>query len=714
MSSQPQTAATSTEPLRYRFGTFELDTRSAELRRSGVKLRLQEQPFQVLKRLLERPAEVVTREELQAALWPADTFVDFDTSLNTAIKRLREALGDSADLPVFIETIPRRGYRFIAPVQEVGSSAKTAGAADEAPARVARDSRRAKLPLWMLAAVGIAGVAAGGLVVALRSPKAVARVADSTQITFDGAAKFNVHEIGGSIFYNQRDGSRVRLMKIPADGGPPVTLNDSSPGLYLADVSTDGTKLILGAPVPARDEGSLKIMDLASGLLVDVPSVVGDDVTGAQGGKVLYSRGRDLFLANADGGEQRKILQVASGTLYRMQMSPDGRRLRFTVGDKAHSYVGIWEANADGSNLHQVLQSAGDTQEMCCGIWTTDGKYFFFDVTRNGTTQIWLEPQRGSFWSREPGPAVPLTTGPLSFKLGSMGWDGKSLVVTASQPRPEVMRFDAATGKFERFLNGVSGVDVEASRDGQRFVYVRYPEQTLWIARSDGSDATQLTGPALHVALPHWSPDGKWIAFSGMRTGQPWNVFLIPSAGGPAEQVTHGAIADLDASWSPDGKTIAFAQARDDGGKPLTSVQFLDVATRKVTKLADSDGICCTRYSPDGRYLLASHSSYNDLLLYDSASQKWTTLVKDQGMLGYMNWTPDGKYVLFDTLEVETPRFYRVRMKDLVIEPVADIGEIRRYYGAFGPWAGIWSDGSPLLVRDASNEEIYSLKLDLP
>src|SRR3984957_1294569 len=103
--------------VRYRFGTFELDTRSAELRRNGVKLRLQEQPFLVLRKLLETAGVLVTREELQGALWPADTFVDFDTSLNTAIKRLREVLGDSADVPVFIETIPRRGYRFLAPVQ---------------------------------------------------------------------------------------------------------------------------------------------------------------------------------------------------------------------------------------------------------------------------------------------------------------------------------------------------------------------------------------------------------------------------------------------------------------------------------------------------------------------------------------------------------------------------------------------------------------------
>jgi DNA-binding winged helix-turn-helix (wHTH) protein len=104
---------------RYRFGNFELNVQSGELRRNGAKLRLQDQPFLVLRKLLESAGTVVAREDIHAALWPADTFVDFDTSLNTAIKRLREVLGDSADNPVFIETVPRRGYRFLAPVQVI-------------------------------------------------------------------------------------------------------------------------------------------------------------------------------------------------------------------------------------------------------------------------------------------------------------------------------------------------------------------------------------------------------------------------------------------------------------------------------------------------------------------------------------------------------------------------------------------------------------------
>ena len=99
-----------------------MDLRAGELRKHGVRIRLQTQPFQILGMLLERPGEVVTREELRQALWAGDTFVDFDHGLNNAINRLRETLGDSAESPRFVETLPRRGYRFIAPVEQVGAN----------------------------------------------------------------------------------------------------------------------------------------------------------------------------------------------------------------------------------------------------------------------------------------------------------------------------------------------------------------------------------------------------------------------------------------------------------------------------------------------------------------------------------------------------------------------------------------------------------------
>src|SRR5258708_38798909 len=115
--------------MKYRFAAFELDLATGELRKNGLKIKLQDQPLTVLGLLLERRGDLVTREEIRNRLWPADTFVDFDRSLNTAINRLRDALGDQAENPRFVETLPRRGYRFIFPAQVIGEAADAAVAA---------------------------------------------------------------------------------------------------------------------------------------------------------------------------------------------------------------------------------------------------------------------------------------------------------------------------------------------------------------------------------------------------------------------------------------------------------------------------------------------------------------------------------------------------------------------------------------------------------
>src|ERR1700756_2422045 len=148
-------ASRAQSPTILRFGTFEVDLRAGEIRKQGRRLRIQQQPFQVLAALLQRPGEVVTREELRKQIWPEDTFVDFDNSLNTAINKLREALGDSADNPRFIETLPKRGYRFVAPVTWVD------GATRGTPAGVLARPRSRKIILTVAVVVLAAGIAGG-------------------------------------------------------------------------------------------------------------------------------------------------------------------------------------------------------------------------------------------------------------------------------------------------------------------------------------------------------------------------------------------------------------------------------------------------------------------------------------------------------------------------------------------------------------------------
>jgi DNA-binding winged helix-turn-helix (wHTH) protein/tetratricopeptide (TPR) repeat protein len=191
-------------PTILRFGVFEVDLRAGEVRKQGTRIRLQEQPFHVLTLLLQRPGEVVTREELRAQLWPSDTFVDFDNGLNTSINKLREALGDSADNPRFIETLPRRGYRFIAPV--TGADGTTRGTATGASAAAPKRSR--KIVVTATVAVLAAGIA-GGLLWRARQAR---RLTEKDTIVLGDLA----NSTGDAVFDGTlREGLSVELEQSP-------------------------------------------------------------------------------------------------------------------------------------------------------------------------------------------------------------------------------------------------------------------------------------------------------------------------------------------------------------------------------------------------------------------------------------------------------------------------------------------------------------------
>jgi DNA-binding winged helix-turn-helix (wHTH) protein len=202
-----------------RFGVFELDLGAAELRKNGVKLRLQDQPYQVLLKLLEHHGEIVSREELRSILWHEDTFVDFETGLNTAIKRLRETLGDSADSPTFIETLPRRGYRFIATVERpVGEESRISGPSSPPESSAGKNLLKRT------------GVIAGVVVLVLicvafwRSQPQPPTVTNIVRITNDGKAKVPINPPvtdGVHLYFTEgtRDTSGARIAQVSAAGG---------------------------------------------------------------------------------------------------------------------------------------------------------------------------------------------------------------------------------------------------------------------------------------------------------------------------------------------------------------------------------------------------------------------------------------------------------------------------------------------------------------
>jgi DNA-binding winged helix-turn-helix (wHTH) protein len=233
------------------FGPFAADLQTQELKKHGVRLRLPGQSFQILKMLLERPGELVSREELHAALWPSDTFVDFEKGINAAVKRLREALGDSADNPHVIETLPRRGYRLIAPVTPSIPSA-IGPAAEIAPA----NSKTWGIPRHYRLVILGAFVAAIGVLAVWNTTfrtSVAPRVLRFTRLTDDGQRKLGPMATDGSRIYFTEilPDNGYRIAQVSVKGGEVVPLSVPLKMPQVFDVSSEGTELLVG-----NDEGS--------------------------------------------------------------------------------------------------------------------------------------------------------------------------------------------------------------------------------------------------------------------------------------------------------------------------------------------------------------------------------------------------------------------------------------------------------------------------
>jgi Tol biopolymer transport system component len=390
--------------------------------------------------------------------------------------------------------------------------------------------------------------------------------------------------------------------------------------------------------------------------------------------------------------------------------SPGGRSLRFTVNDAKTGTNSLWEVEGDGTQLHALLPGWNNPSAECCGNWTPDGKYFVFQSTRNGRTNIWARREKaGPF--RRPSDPVLLTSGGINHFAPVASRDGKQIFVIGAIPRWEVLRYDSVSRQFVPYLSETSAEDLDFSSDGQWIAYVAYPDGTLWRSKVDGSERRQLTFPPTQAFLPRWSPDGTKIAFAAMTPGQRWRIYMVSSEGGAARRMTNGEGNEGDAGWSPDGKSLIFGSMGPFEGHP--AIRLVDLTTLKISTLPGSEGLFSPRWSPDGRYVTAMpQMGQNKLMLYDFSTEKWTKLA--DGSPSYPNWSRDGRYVYFDNLSSTAPVLLRVRISDGTVEEVAGLKNVRSATGPFGQWSGLAPDGSPLVMRDTGTQEIYALDVELP
>jgi len=418
-----------------------------------------------------------------------------------------------------------------------------------------------------------------------------------------------------------------------------------------------------------------------------------------------------IMMANKDGSEPRQLAKV-SGLVRCIRYSPDGQRIRFDLNDPKIDSTAIWEMNANGKGIHPLLPDWKESSFQRCGNWSPDGDYYYFLAGRGNAQAIWVMPERRSIFRRRAKGPSRLTSGPLRFNAPITSSDGKRLFVLGEEARVELMRYDLQARRFDSYLPGFSAGPVDFSRDGKWMAYVSYPDMTLWRSRVDGSDKMQLTFPPVRAYEPRWSPDGSQIVFMDVRFDSSWKIYLLSSSGGSPEVLTQTNTSEADATWTPDGKSIVFGKTDkiDIFSNANVAIYRLDLKTRRVSSIPDSDGIFSPRVSPDGRYISALTFGQTKLMLFDTNTNRWSSLVEGN-MLGYNEWSHDGKYVYMREYRAGAGELARVRLKDRVLEHVLSLKDFPQLADSFASWIGLTPDDAPLLMRDRSVQEIYALDL---
>ena len=527
-----------------RFGVFEINLATGELRQRGQKVKLQEQPFQILVALLERPGELVTREELHSKLWPADTFVDFDHGLNAAVKRLRDALGESAERPIFVETVARRGYRFIGNVEQSGATSpdlsRQSGPTLDAekgliPVQglletVSRPwSRNWRFALAGLVIVGVAGLTAAWLLLRKELRSNVSNASPTLQ----------------------------RL-----------TTNPSQNGIIASAISPDGKYLAYS------DKTGVYLRLLSTGELhALLPNV--SNVTSLawfpDGSQLLASwatppENKQLWALSIVGGAPRQL----SNEGWAASVSPDGSQILFLKrADFAEMGHEIWVMRTNGADPRKLLSFP--EEQVATPAWSPDGKWIAYVKNRFGpyAQETWIEA-----FNLEQGTSKTLLTG-QSVEGWGMTWlpDGR-LIYAIDEPLsiPNSSNFWTAR------------IDLSSGQ---------FVEQPVRITSGDG-----------FVVKPSTTADGKRLVFN--RTRPQADIYVAEFSAqrlqlGTPQQLTFDDADDLPFDWTLDNKAVLFISSRT-GTEGIFRQRISETSAEMLVSDGERKKIC--RLSPDGTQVL--------------------------------------------------------------------------------------------------------------
>jgi len=598
-----------------RFGAFELDPNGGQLRKSGLRIKLRPQAVEVLILLARRSGEVVSREAIQKELWSDGTIVDFDQGLNFCIRQIRTALGDDADSPRFIETIPRRGYRFLVPVTV--SDVAPAVLVPESPvAPPSPEGRLRRVPYWISAAILV--LAAGFawyfwpdrespvwrsvlLTSYPGSERNPALSPDGSRVAFswDGQKQDNFDIYVKLI----ASGAPLRLTTSPAEDLNPVWSPDGGTIAFLRNLGFHRSELLL---IPALGGPEQRLAEARTEFRL--PSLAW-----SPDGRWLVVSHREregephaLFLVSAQTGDKRRLTTVPRMLYgdFAPAFSPDGRSLAFC------RLAGHGTSEVHLLRLSRDLTAAGEPRRLSSGgrwatspVWFGDGRRIaYLSADRfDSRNELRIATVSGSQSAEQ----VAATEDVSELSLG------RHLVYSSKIFETDIWRAEIRPPGVplsvpERLISSTRpDGHCRYSPDGKRIAFVsgRSGSREIWIAEADGSNAVPLTsfgGPL--VVLGDWSPDGRQLVFHARPEGQA-DLFLIAASGGVPRRITTDPSDDAVPSYSRDGRSIYFSSRRS--GR--LRIWRMPAGGGEATLISHSEGGLFPIESRDGQTLFYCH-----------------------------------------------------------------------------------------------------------
>lgn len=650
----------SPRPQRIAFDNFEVNLRSGEVRKSGSRIRLQAQPFQLLVLLLENAGDVVTREEICRDLWPADTFVDFEHSLPAAVNKIRDALGDSANNPRYIETLPKRGYRFIGKIKPeapvviaVAEQPRHQGAVEvratveairpDAPTAAASPAARLPLSAVAIGAVALILLAAGAVAWfrAKRSAPPSASQQSLIQLTdfADSAVSPALSPDGHILTFIRGPDTFMSTGQIYAKllpDGEPMQLTHDNLVKMSPQFSPNGSTVAY--TVFALDKFNTWMVPVLGGEpRLMFPNTEG--LTWIDSGHLLFSEFvSGIHMAVATSTSTRDQLRYVyvppreRGMAHRSALSPDHKWVLLVEMDNG-GWLPCRLAPFDGSS---AAKAVGPKGAACTYVaWSPDQAWMYFSSNAGGRFHIW----RQRFPDGEP---QQVTSGATEEEGIAVAPDGASLITSVGLTQSTLWVRDA---KGERQISSEGYAEFpKFSRDGKKLYYLLYrpgfsgqsPSGELWVANLETGHRERLV-PDILVSDYDVSPDGTGIVFSttdGENRSRLWLASLNFSFP-PREFVSR--VNEDQPHWDSDGYiyfraadgTLNFLyRMRPDGGE---RVRLL------TDPIFDIQGI-----SPDGRWAIVAQGKGQTGRILASPLDSGSPVAVCHGYCE-AQWTPDGK-----------------------------------------------------------------------